>query len=302
MNNCDCILRVENVSKWYGKKKVLENVNFQVKKGEIVGLLGRNGAGKTTLIRIISRVLANYSGDVYLFNYNIKENNIEAKRRMGVLLEPAFFESMSAIDNLKYLSEVSGTGMISSELDKLLEMVGLLDSKKQKVSSFSFGMKQRLGLAQAMISNPEFLLMDEPTIGLDPIGIKEVENSLIRHARINKGTILLSSHQLKNVQEICDRVILLDERTVKLDATVAQLSNNLTNLIYINNSISHKEVIDKICKNLGISFQNGFFEVKNKDLDALIELIVINKISIKKIDVKDNSLFSLFEKGEENCQ
>jgi ABC-2 type transport system ATP-binding protein len=296
MNNCDCVLRIENVSKWYGKKKVLENVNFQVKKGEIVGLLGKNGAGKTTLIRIISGILPNYSGDVYLFNNNIKENNIEAQRRMGVLLEPAFFESMSAIDNLKYLSEVGGTGTISSGLDKLLEMVGLADSKKQKVSSFSFGMKQRLGLAQAMLCNPEFLLMDEPTIGLDPIGIKEIENKLIRHVRINKGAILLSSHQLKNVQDICDRIILLDERTVKMDAAVAQLSNNLTNLIYINNSINRKEVINKICKNLGISFQNGFFEVKNKDLNALIESIVINKISIKKIDIKNNILFSLFEK------
>ncbi|MGE6362761.1 ATP-binding cassette domain-containing protein [Bacillus paramycoides] len=219
MNNC--VLRTINLSKKYQDDFVLNNVNLTIKKGDIYGFIGQNGAGKTTLIRIATGLAFPTNGDVELFGDGSEMGLINSRKRIGTIIEgPALFPNMTAQQNLeihRIQKGIPGKGCIK----KTLDLVGLSDTGRKKVKDFSLGMKQRLGLAMALIGDPEFLILDEPINGLDPTGIIEIRELLKRLNREKGITILISSHILGELYHLanCYGIIhngkLIEQLTLK---------------------------------------------------------------------------------------
>ncbi|ABY91666.1 ABC transporter ATP-binding protein [Thermoanaerobacter sp. X514] len=197
----------ENVIKRYGKKVVLKNISFEVNKGSLVGLIGPNGAGKTTTIKLIAGLLKVDSGKILVNGRDPFTQHADALKEVGILIEPQFFPYLTAYENLAYLS--SAMGLDKHQIDSLLEFVGLKNERNKKVSSFSFGMKQRLGLAQALLGNPSIVILDEPNIGLDPMGIIDLKNSLKKLVE-EKKIVIISTHILKMVEDLCTEIIFIN--------------------------------------------------------------------------------------------
>lgn len=194
------IIRTNKVCKEYNNKLVLKDVDINIRKGDIYGLIGKNGAGKTTLMRIITNLIADYSGDVELFGES--KSNLRNRKRIGVLIEtPAFYDDMDAYGNLEYLRKfkgIPGAGCIEEKL----KLVDLNNVKDKPIKDYSLGMKQKLGLAMALLGDPEVLILDEPTNGLDPVGIVKMRELLKRLNKDNGITILISSHILSELSQL----------------------------------------------------------------------------------------------------
>lgn len=210
------MLVCENLYKTYGNKQALKNVSLTVEPGEIVALLGRNGAGKTTLMNCIAGIVHPNSGSIY-YNDQLLLPESWARSNFGILISAVFFDYLNVERNLSLLIEASGRtprNDIKEKITKILSMVGLIDQRNKKVKTFSFGMKQRLGLAQALVEDAEFLMLDEPLVGLDPIGRALFKDIFAREARENNKAILFSSHELSDVADICDRVIMIEQGSI----------------------------------------------------------------------------------------
>ncbi|SHH70669.1 ABC-2 type transport system ATP-binding protein [Clostridium collagenovorans DSM 3089] len=198
----EVILKTHNISKKYGNQFAVNNVNMTIKKGQIYGFIGQNGAGKTTLIRLITGLAHKTSGELELFNLSSEGDLNKARTMIGSLIEtPAFYGNMTARENLevsRLVRNIAGKECI----DEVLELVGLKDTGKKKVKNFSLGMRQRLGIANALLGNPRLLILDEPINGLDPMGIVEIRELLKKINRDKEVTILISSHILGELSEL----------------------------------------------------------------------------------------------------
>src|SRR3990170_7429111 len=201
----DVVLRTVGLSKRYGRLLALQDMNLAVPRGRVYGFLGPNGAGKTTTIGVILGLLAGTGGHVELFGLDTRTHRPEALRRTGAILEgQAYYPLLSGRDNLRVWSAVTGNAT-AQRIDEVLELVGLAGRARDKVRTFSQGMKQRLGLASALLHDPELLVLDEPTNGLDPAGMREFRDLIRELARKGK-TVFVSSHLLGEVQQTCDDV------------------------------------------------------------------------------------------------
>lgn len=200
------VLRTENLTKTFGDKEAVSRVSMTIKKGDIYGFIGKNGAGKTTLMRLVLGVARPDSGEIELFD---GENLNSARHRIGSLLEnPCLYKGCTAFENLKRFSILTGSS--DKEISSILKLVGLSDTEGKKVGKFSLGMKQRLGIGIALLGNPEFLILDEPINGLDPAGIKEIRDIILRLNREKGITILLSSHLLDEMAKIVTTYGIID--------------------------------------------------------------------------------------------
>ncbi|HWX40944.1 MAG TPA: ABC transporter ATP-binding protein [Blastocatellia bacterium] len=206
----DLILETSKLTKAYGKRVVVDSLSLQVERGDIFGFLGQNGAGKSTTIRMALGLVRPTSGTVRVLGFDIARQPLKALARTGAIVEaPAFYENFSGLQNLQLLSKMSG-GAEPSRIQEVLSIVGLSGRARDPVRVYSHGMKQRLGIAQALLPGPELIILDEPTDGLDPQGIHEVR-ALIRKLRDEMGlTVFLSSHLLHEVEQICNRVGIID--------------------------------------------------------------------------------------------
>ena len=205
------MLEVKNLKKVYGNKVAIHDITFNVPDGEIVGLIGKNGAGKSTILKSIAGLLTN-NGGLITFDGEICGRTTEIVRDFGILIECAFLDYISAYDNLRLLYNAGCQHDSESErsvIDAAFDLVGLTAVSNNKVRTYSFGMKQRLGLAQAIINGRKFIILDEPFIGLDPPGKEIVKNVLIKKAKEDGCAILFSSHDLDDVVEICDKVVMI---------------------------------------------------------------------------------------------
>ena len=211
------ILRACNLSKSFGLQEVLTNINFDIQSGDIVGLIGKNGCGKTTLMKMILGFTSQTKGYIQFEgdpNYRTKRKTLN---KIGFLLDCRLFEDFSAYDNLKLFSMYSSTvneENLDDRIERLLKFVGL-DNSKKLVKSYSFGMKQRLGLALALLDDPEFLILDEPFVGLDPTGVRVLLDYIVKLRREKGVTILISSHQLHEIEEICDYFLFINEKSIE---------------------------------------------------------------------------------------
>src|SRR5690625_365166 len=216
-------LKLENVQKQIGKKEIIKNVSLNVKEGEVYGFIGPNGAGKTTTIRLIVGLMKLTSGDVKILGKSIKNNYQEAAKYIGAIVEnPELYPFMTGMQNLRHFSRMYDN-VAEERIEEVIELVGLKKVIHEKVSKYSLGMRQRLGIAQAILHRPKVLILDEPTNGLDPAGMREIRNYIKKLAVEENVAVIISSHLLSEIELICDRIgiikhgELITEQTVKGD-------------------------------------------------------------------------------------
>jgi ABC-2 type transport system ATP-binding protein len=236
----DTILSIKNLNKRYGSLQALRNVSFEIKKGNVYGILGPNGSGKSTTLGIVLNVVNKTSGEYSWFDGTMQTH--EALQKVGAIIErPNFYPYMTAAQNLKLVCKIKNISY--SEIQEKLELVGLEDRKNSNFSTFSLGMKQRLAIASALLNDPEILILDEPTNGLDPQGIHQIRD-IIKQIAAQGTTILLASHLLDEVEKVCSHVLVLRKGAVLYLGTVD-----------------------------GMSANEGFFELQTDDTEKLIQLL-----------------------------
>jgi len=219
----ELILQTEALTKRYGRRTAVDGLSLSVARGDIFGFLGQNGAGKSTAIRMVLGLVRPTRGRVLLFGHDMARHPLRALGRVGAIVEaPAFYENFSGWDNLHLLASMSG-GASRKQIEKALALVDLVDRARDPVRSYSHGMRQRLGIAQALLPKPEFIILDEPTDGLDPQGIREVRLLLPRLRDEFNLTILLSSHLLNEVERICNVVAIIDKGKLLYQGPIGNL-------------------------------------------------------------------------------
>ena len=274
------LLEIKNLKKKYGDFEALKGLNFSVNAGEIVALLGKNGAGKTTLLNCIAGNIFPTSGDILYKGETLLKEECRLNE-FGILIEPSFIPYLNAHDNLDILLKTSGIDDGGEDIDELLTEVGLKNKTREKTRAYSFGMKQRLGLAQALLNKPQFLILDEPFVGLDPIGKEIFKDIIIKKAREEKVGILFSSHDLEDVEEICDRIVLIDSGEKKFDGVMEYTKT------YVAEYISPDD-------------EKKTEKLETEDRDEFIEVLLTLKSSDLKIinlDIQRSSLYDLFKDG-----
>ncbi|MBL8049866.1 MAG: ATP-binding cassette domain-containing protein [Anaerolineales bacterium] len=220
------MIKVSGLTKDYGARRAIHNLNFNAQQGEIVGFLGPNGAGKTTTMRILTGYMPPSDGEAIVAGYDVVEESLEVRKRVGYLPETVpLYTDMVVFDYLKYMGELRRIPDIDDRVDEVLDMVGLLDRAQGFIGNLSKGMRQRVGLAQALLHRPEVLILDEPTIGLDPGQVVEVRQ-LIRDIG-KERTVLLSTHLLNEAQNLCDRVLIINKGKIVAEDTTENLQARL---------------------------------------------------------------------------
>lgn len=241
-------LKVSNLSKTFGKKTVVKNLNLEVKTGDVFGFLGPNGAGKTTTIRMMLGLIKMNQGEVLINGYNAKTDFRKAIEHVGAVVEsPKFYEYLSGYDNLKLIANLH-KNVSKERIDEVLEIVGMKERAKDKVKTYSLGMKQRLGIARALLNSPELVILDEPTNGLDPQGMVEVRELIIRLAKEENITFFISTHLLHEVELMCNRVAIINQGETIIQGKVTELldkDHETIELITENNELA-KNLINKL--------------------------------------------------------
>ena len=220
-------IEVKDLVKQYGEQKAVDNISFQLKKGEIVGFLGPNGAGKSTTMKIITGYLPPSSGTVSVCGIDVIKNPLEVKAKIGYLAElNALYYDMYVREYLQFIGEIHRVTDIKKAVKTVINLVGLTEESRKKIGELSKGYKQRVGLAAALIHDPEVLILDEPSTGLDPNQILEIRE-VIKKQGLNK-TVLFSSHILQEVEALCDRVIIIDHGKLVADNKLSELRSSLS--------------------------------------------------------------------------
>ncbi|MEO6948687.1 MAG: ABC transporter ATP-binding protein [Ginsengibacter sp.] len=288
------ILTVENLSKTYGNIKALKNINFSVPEGTIFGILGPNGSGKTTTLGIVTDILRPTSGNYKLFD---EEPNSSHRRRIGTLLEtPNFYHYLSGRKNLEIAAEIKQHG--KEDIDHVLEVVDLKKRQNSKFSTYSLGMKQRLAIASALLGNPEVLIFDEPTNGLDPVGIAEIRELLKSLARDGK-TVIMASHLLDEVEKVCTHVAVLKRGELITFGNVNEiLSNEEVVEVAANNHEKLLSVLNLLPGMTRLSdenkFVNAFFPVNTSNLTEINNFCFDNGVILNHLVLRKKSLEAKF--------
>lgn len=240
------MIRTENLTKEYDGFKAVDNLNLDVKEGEIYGFLGPNGAGKTTTILMLLGILRPTRGRIYLLEEELTKNFLSLKGRIGVVSEKQYlYKEMAAGEYLDFFADLYGVKDKKKKIDQLLKSVSLLEVKNRKLGAFSRGMQQKLGFARALLHDPELLLLDEPVSGLDPTGIKQIRN-LIEKENKKGRTIFISSHLLSEVEKLCREVAIINEGKLLAEDTMENLRRKLSKTVELEVELSQaKEEIMK---------------------------------------------------------
>lgn len=218
------IIRVKNLTKDFKELRAVDNLSFEVTKGQVYGFLGQNGAGKSTTIRMLLSLIKPTAGSIEIFGLNLFQNRKAILRQVGAIIEkPDLYKYLSVLENLKIFAAMSGKRLSTPKLLEQLAVVGLADRAHSKVKTCSQGMKQRLGIATALVHNPQLILLDEPTNGLDPQGIVDIRKLIIRLSKELQKTVLISSHQLNEVELIADAMIIIDKGKKVMEGKVSEL-------------------------------------------------------------------------------
>ena len=293
------VLKTYNITKKYGEQLAVDNVNMTIKKGDIYGFIGQNGAGKTTLIRLITGLIHKSGGEIELLGANEENELNKARTMVGSLIEtPSFYTNMTARENLevsRLVRNIPGKKCI----DEVLELVGLKDVEKKKVKNFSLGMRQRLGIANALMGNPKLLILDEPINGLDPMGIVEIRELLKKINREKDMTILISSHILSELSELATTYGIISNGKLIEEITAKQLSEKCRQYIDLRVDDTARAVI-LLERELGISDYEVLEDSNIKVFSNLDNVGEINSllsrsgIIVESISVKGENLEEYF--------
>lgn len=298
--NKEYLLETNNLCKIYGNQAIVQDINMHIEKGKIYGLLGRNGAGKTSIMKMILGLTTVSSGEIKIFGEDIKANPMDIYSRMGSLIEaPGFYPNLTAYENLKIFSMLKGITKKSAIKDAL-DFVNLSYNDKKPFSSYSLGMKQRLGIANALMNEPEFLILDEPTNGLDPIGIAELRE-FIRNLSEKEGkTILISSHQLSEIEQLVDTIGVLHETRLIEECDMQEIAKH--NQQYINIQVSD---VNRACLLIEQRFGIDNYKVMSSDTiriydfsrqpEQMNRMLLENGVEVSKLGVAAENLEEHFK-------
>ncbi|MGY3778487.1 ABC transporter ATP-binding protein [Isobaculum melis] len=291
----EAVLSLKNVGKKFGKEEALKSVTLEVKKGDIYGLIGRNGAGKTTIMKLITGLSEQTSGEIVLLGKNKRTREYSSVlQRIGSVIEaPAAYNKLSAYENMKIICIQKGIHDLSV-IEEALTFVNLADTKKKKFKNFSLGMKQRLGIAMALVSNPDFLILDEPINGLDPIAIIEFREIIERINREKNTTILISSHILTELYHVSTRFGFIHEGQMVQELTKAEFDASNTEAIVVKVDDVNKAAMllkEKIGDTFEVVAQDEIHIFTEKQSVREINmLLAANGVLVDYIGKKENSL------------
>lgn len=290
------VLELKNVNKSFGKRKVINDISLEVKEGEIYGFLGPNGSGKTTTIKMILRLIDLDSGTITVNGYDTKKQFEKAMECIGAIVEnPDMYKYMTGLENLKLHARIRNVD--KKRIDEVLELVELKDRAKDKVGKYSLGMKQRLGLALTLLHKPKVLILDEPTNGLDPAGIKKLRDILKEIAHKEGVAVFVSSHILSEMQLMCDKVAVLDngkivkteEITNTQEEAIETLEIRVKNIEKAVQILKEKFEIDAKLENRNIEIT-----VSTDRVPAVVKELAIADVEVKAVIPKEHTLEEIF--------
>ena len=296
----DTVLRLQGVSKIFGKRKAVDNVSFEVKGGEVFGFLGPNGAGKTTTIKMIMGFLNIDEGEIYINNINILKNREKAMEGIGGIVEnPEMYNYLSGMTNLEMYARLHN-GVTKQRIAEVVELCGMTQRINEKVKKYSLGMKQRAGLAQALLHKPKILILDEPTNGLDPAGIRELRDIIKKLAHEENVGVLVSSHLLTEMELMCDTVGIINNgrligvKPIKQLIAEASVSQGFTlNVKPVDAAVNLiKEKYPSIIKQVGEDFIT--LDINEDMVQQICSLLVTNGVGISGINKHEVSLEDAF--------
>lgn len=293
-------VQLDDVSKKIENKTIIDNISLKVHKGEILGFLGPNGAGKTTTLRMITGLSSVTEGSISIFGKSISTEKLNALENLGVMFEnPQFYNYMTGFQNLLYFSSL--TKLVEKEkIIEIMNIVGLTEQVHVKVKKYSLGMKQRLGLAQCLINNPKVLILDEPTNGLDPIGIKELREHLRFLAKKKELAIIVSSHHSAEIELICDSIAIINKGKIikKEQLNVNRKTNEEEKefLIYLDNPSKAVHNILQVHPDIKIDFSNEFIRLNTSKsiVFLIIKTLVENNHVIHDLKEQEKTLEDYF--------
>ncbi|WGQ10167.1 ABC transporter ATP-binding protein [Pedobacter gandavensis] len=307
----DPIIQLQGLTKCYGLQTAVDNLNLDIHQGEIFGLLGPNGAGKTTTILMMLGLTEPTAGTAFVCGHNATNNPIAVKRKVGYMPDSlGFYDQMTAMENLMYIARLNGIAENEIRIltAELMEIVGISASMNKKTSTFSRGMKQRLGLAEVLIKRPDLIILDEPTLGIDPSGVQEYLTLIKRLSKEQGLTVLLSSHHLHHVQQVCDRVGIFVKGKLlaqgNIEALSANLFGNMGHVVTMELTAvipqpwllqQELEQWDSL-KQITIDQKTIVFECKQNITPALVRFLVEKGHDILGVHQKDYGLDEIYHK------
>ena len=283
------IIEVNHLSKEFREIKAVNQLNLNVYKGDVFGFLGPNGAGKSTTIRMLLSLIKPTEGEIKIFGKSLKKERISILKRIGAIVEkPDFYGYLSAYKNLEILARISGTDLPQKKIMEVLELVGLEKRYKSKVKTFSHGMKQRLGLAQSLLHDPDLIILDEPTTGLDPQGMKEIRELIIHLSRDQHKTLFLSSHILYEVELVATRMIIINKGSTVVEGRVSDLLNKekMKVTFEVNDPENAKRLISTTTYITGLDTvvnNTMIFTMPPDNIPSLNKYFIDNNISVSAV-------------------
>jgi ABC-2 type transport system ATP-binding protein len=290
-------ISVQNISKYYNNQKALNNISFDINKGEIVGFLGPNGAGKSTLMKILTTYISSSEGEALVNNFNVETKQKNVQQCVGYLPEhnPLYLD-MYVKEYLTFNANIYGVK--KERIDDVIQLTGLTNESHKKIEQLSKGYRQRVGLANALLHNPDVLILDEPTTGLDPNQLVEIRE-LIKTVGKEK-TIFLSTHIMQEVEAICDRVIIINKGKLVIDTPLSELKNNKAQLIEVEFDYRVEDVLLKRLPNVteakntfGMTWEISF-DTKDDMRAIIFDFAAENELKILKLDTKNTTLENMF--------
>ncbi|APH13426.1 ABC transporter family protein [Clostridium sporogenes] len=292
-----CLLSTHNLIKEYKNQKAVNNLNITVYEGDVYGFLGPNGAGKSTTIKSIMGLIKPTSGKVIINGYDVEKDSEKAIEKIGAMVEaPSFYGGLSGYKNLILMANLYGAS--KERVDEVLQMVRLTDSAHKNVSKYSLGMKQRLGIARAFLNNPNIVILDEPTNGLDPQGIKDIRQLIQDLSKEYHVTFLISSHILSEIKAVCNRIGIIEKGSLKVQGYVEELLNKDEEVIEIYTR--EKEKTSRLLKNMNTSskiecFEGGIrIKIKKGNFQNINKLLISNDVNVENLHCSETSLEDYF--------
>ncbi|MBU4619944.1 ABC transporter ATP-binding protein [Bacillus sp. GG161] len=296
-------LKTTNLTKRYGNKIVVDKMNLSIDKGTIFGFLGKNGAGKSTFINMITGIIEPTEGLYEVLGYK-KNQQKSIWGKIGVLPDySTFYENMTALDHLKYFSQILKLDLKQEDLIEVLDKVELKDAAKLKTKNFSFGMKKKLGIAQALLNKPDLIFLDEPTSGVDANSVLNI-HSIIKEIATNGTTVFLTSHNLDEVEKLCDEVAIMNKGVIQIKGSMKELrtayKKNMT--VYIKHSVASIAQIESLKVDLkSLSIKNEISELSSQitiedesSIPLINKLFISKNIDVFRIEVDEPSLEEIF--------
>jgi len=290
------IVQTENLSKSFGKEQAVSNINLKIRKGEIYGFLGPNGAGKTTTIRMLLGLMKPSSGTIKIFQKDLTKERINILAKVGSLVEnPSYYPHLTAYENLEALRRI--LGVPKSRIDEVLEIVRLKDVANKKVKGFSLGMKQRLGIAASLLHNPELLILDEPTNGLDPSGIIEIRNLIKRLPSEYGMTVIISSHLLSEIDQMATQVGIVTKGKMIFQDSIEAMRRFAQPKVLIKVSNGEKGWRSLVANGIKAEHKDDlilFDECSDEKVAHIVQILVQEGISVYRVEEEKRSLEEIF--------